>query len=80
MATVLEVCITEEQRSAVRFVWAKELDAKDIHKEMFPACGGKGLSRKAVHNWMANVSLITKRLERRRGGSNITCFTFYIHL
>jgi hypothetical protein len=24
------------QRSLVRFLWAKELNAKDIHKEIFP--------------------------------------------
>jgi hypothetical protein len=32
MATVLEKCA---------FLWAKGLNAKDIHKEMFPVCGGK---------------------------------------
>jgi hypothetical protein len=31
MATVLEECSTEEQLSVVRFLWAKELDAKGIH-------------------------------------------------
>jgi hypothetical protein len=36
MATALEVCITEEQRSVVRFLWKKRLNAKDINKEMFP--------------------------------------------
>jgi hypothetical protein len=51
MATVLEEYATKEQRSAVRFLWAKGLNAKDIHKEMFPVYGGKCLSRKAVHNW-----------------------------
>jgi hypothetical protein len=36
MATVLEECTTEEQRSVVLFFfWAKGLSAKDIHKEMF---------------------------------------------
>jgi hypothetical protein len=30
---------------------AKVLDAKDIHKEVFPVIGGKCLSRKALHNW-----------------------------
>jgi hypothetical protein len=35
----------------VRFLSAKELYAKDIHKEMFPVYGWKWLSRKAVHNW-----------------------------
>jgi hypothetical protein len=52
-ATVLEVCTTEEQRSVVRFLWAKGLNAKYIHKEMFSVYGGKCLSRKAVHNWVA---------------------------
>jgi hypothetical protein len=48
MATVLEACTTEEQRSVVRFffLWAKRLNAKDIHKELFPAYSGKCLSRK----------------------------------
>jgi hypothetical protein len=36
MVTVLEKNTTEEQNSVVRFLWAKGLDAKDIHKEMFP--------------------------------------------
>jgi hypothetical protein len=63
---VLEECTIEEQRSGVRFLWAKGLIAKDIHKEMFPVCGEKCLSPKAVHNWVANVSL-TKRLKRGCG-------------
>jgi hypothetical protein len=56
MVTVLEDCTTEEQCSDVRFVWAKGLNSKDINKEMFPVYGGKCLSRKAVHNWVTNVS------------------------
>jgi hypothetical protein len=64
MATVLEDCSNEEQRSVVRFLWAKELDAKDIHKEIFPVYGGKCLSHKAVHSWVANV-LMMKRLKWR---------------
>jgi hypothetical protein len=38
MATVLEECSTEEQHSVLHFLWAKGLNAKDIHKEMFPVC------------------------------------------
>jgi hypothetical protein len=49
MATVLE-CITEKQRSVVRFLRAKGLSAKYIHKKMFPVYGWKYLSRKAVHS------------------------------
>jgi hypothetical protein len=57
MATVLEECTNEEQRSVVRFfLWAKELKAKDIHKEMFPGYGGKCLVRKAVHIWVEKFS------------------------
>jgi hypothetical protein len=38
------------------FLCAKGLNAKDIHKEMFPVYGGKCLSRKAVHNWVEKFS------------------------
>jgi hypothetical protein len=65
MATVLEECTTEERRSVVRFFVGKRLNAKDIHKEMFPVYGGKCLSRKAVDNWVANNSLMTKRWLRQ---------------
>jgi hypothetical protein len=34
----------------------KRVSAKDIHKEMFPVCGGKCLSRKAIHNWIEKFS------------------------
>jgi hypothetical protein len=55
MTTVIEVCTTEEQRSVVCFLWTKGLNAKDSHKEMFPVYDEKRLSRKAVHNWVANI-------------------------
>jgi hypothetical protein len=56
MATVLEDSTTEEQRSVVVSLWVKGLNAKNIHKEMFPVYGGKCLSRKAVHNWVEKFS------------------------
>jgi hypothetical protein len=37
-------------------LWAKELYAKDIHKEMFSVCVGRCLSPKAVHNWAEKFS------------------------
>jgi hypothetical protein len=55
MVTMLEGCIKKEQRSVMCFLWAKGLDAKDSHKEMFPAHGGKCLSHKAVHNWVKKI-------------------------
>jgi hypothetical protein len=51
MATALEACTTEEHSSFMRFLWAKGLNAKDIHKEMFPVYGVKCLLRKAVQSW-----------------------------
>jgi hypothetical protein len=36
----------------VRFLWAKGLNAKDIHKEIFHVYRVKCLSRKAIHNWV----------------------------
>jgi hypothetical protein len=32
------------------------LNAKDIHKEMFPVYGGKCLSHKSVQNWVEKFS------------------------
>jgi hypothetical protein len=66
MATVLEECSTEEQRSVVRFLWAKGLSAKDIQKEMV-SCS----SRKAVDNWVEKFSgtFESRRRCPTRGGS-----------
>jgi hypothetical protein len=55
MTTVLEDT-TEEHRSIVCSLRAKGLNAKDIHKEMFPVYSGKCLSCKAVHNWVKKFS------------------------
>jgi hypothetical protein len=49
-------CTTKEQCSVVCFLWTKGLNAKDVHKEIFPAYGGKCLSCKSVHNWVEKFS------------------------
>jgi hypothetical protein len=36
MAAPLNTCTTIEQRGVVRFLWAKNMEAKVIHKEMLP--------------------------------------------
>jgi hypothetical protein len=41
MATMPNECTTEQQRFVGCLLWAKGLDAKDIHKEIFLAYGGK---------------------------------------
>jgi hypothetical protein len=62
MAIVLEGCTTEEQRSAVRFLCGKGLNAKEINKDF--SCLRWEVSRKVVHYWVAYVSLMTKKLKR----------------
>ena len=42
--------------SIVRFLWAKNMEAKDIHKEMLPMYDEHCLSRQAVHNWVQKFS------------------------
>jgi hypothetical protein len=49
METVIEEYSTEEQRFVFRLLWAKGLNAKDVHKEIFPANDGKILLHRAVH-------------------------------
>jgi hypothetical protein len=45
------------KRSVVmRSSWANKLNAKDIHKEMFPLYGGKCLSCKTIDNWAEKFS------------------------
>jgi hypothetical protein len=41
MATMLEECATKQQNSVVHCLWAKALDEKNIHKEMFRVYSGK---------------------------------------
>jgi hypothetical protein len=53
---VLKEYTTEEQNSVVSVLWAKGLNAKDIHKEVFPVYSGKCLSCNAVHNWVEKFS------------------------
>jgi hypothetical protein len=67
MATVLEGVLPKSNVLLCIILLAKGLNAKDIHKDIFPVYGGKCLSRKAVHNWVANISLMTKRLQRKCG-------------
>jgi hypothetical protein len=56
MATVLDDVLPKSRVLLCVFLWAKGLNAKDIHKEIFPVYGGKCLSRKAVHNWVEKFS------------------------
>ena len=52
MATVLTECTLKEQHAVVRFLGAKGLPAKNIHKEMLPVYADKCLPRKTVYSWV----------------------------
>ena len=43
-----DTCTAIEQGGVVRFLWAKDMAAKDIHKEMMPMYGEHCLSRQAT--------------------------------
>jgi hypothetical protein len=45
------------------FLWVKGLNAKDIHKEMYPVYGGKCLSLKAIHNWVHKFPQDVQKLQ-----------------
>ena len=40
----------------MRFLWAKNMEAKDMHKEMLPMYGEHCPSCQAVHNWVQKFS------------------------
>jgi hypothetical protein len=66
------VYTTEEQSYVMRFLWAKGFNAKDIHKEMFPAYGVKCLPRKAFHNWVEKYSEgVSKVADYARPGAEV---------
>ena len=56
MAAPLNTCTTIEKRGVVRFLWPKDMAAKDIHKEMLPMYGEHCLSRQAVYNEVQKFS------------------------
>jgi len=56
MAAPLNTCTMIEQRGVVRFLWAKGMAAKDIHKEMLPMYGEHCPSRQAIHNSVQKFS------------------------
>ena len=65
MAAPLSTCTKIEQCGVVRFLWAKNMEAKDIHKEMLPMYGEHCLSRQAVHNCCAEVLGRADKYRRR---------------
>jgi hypothetical protein len=56
MAAPLNTCTTIEQRGVVRFLLAKNMEAKVIHTEMLPKYGKYYLSHPPIYNWVQSFS------------------------
>jgi hypothetical protein len=56
LATVFEGILLKSSVVVGFFLWAKGLDTKDIHKEIFPVYGEKCLSLEVFHNWIDKFS------------------------
>ena len=67
MAATLSTCTKLEQRGVVRFLWTKNMEAKDIHKEMLSMYGEHCLSRQAVHSWVQKFSEGRTSIEDEHG-------------
>jgi hypothetical protein len=68
MAAVSEECTTQEQRSVVRFLWAKNSMYRIFINKCFLFKLGSVYLVKRFTGWsrnVANVWLMTKRLKRR---------------
>jgi hypothetical protein len=55
MATVLEECTNQQRRSVVRFLWAKGLTAKDIHKCFLFTVGSVCRVKRFTTRWQTEL-------------------------
>jgi translation initiation factor 1 (eIF-1/SUI1) len=67
MATVLEGCTSEEERSVVIFERRKDTVQRILIKKCFLFTAGSVCRVKRLTNESINISLMTKRLKRRCG-------------
>src|SRR5215475_11893240 len=81
MAAPLNTCTTIEKRGVVRFLWAKNMEAKDIHKEMLPICAAFLCGYPLLHPYF----LPTKNAQRHAvlswylySGAPPSCISCYV--
>jgi len=66
-----------EQRGVVRFLWEKDMAAKDIHKEMLPVYGEHCLSRQAAfYNIFRGNAFLTMMWLKEQCTTRISCRRF----
>jgi hypothetical protein len=73
IVTVLEGILPKSSFLLCISLRARELTAKDIHREIYLIYGGKCLSRKAVHNWVEKFSQgCSKVADNARPGAEVS--------
>jgi len=77
MAETLNTCTTIEQRGVVRFLWVKDMAAKDINKEMLPMYGEHCLSLQALPLvWPSKTTSFGKRFIDNDAAETTVCAWF----
>jgi len=52
MAAPLSVCMKEEQRGVIRFLWSKGVTGAEIHRRLSAQYGDSALPRRSVYKWI----------------------------
>ena len=76
MATLPLKSSCNEQRAVILFLWAKGLNANEIHSEMRPVYGGKCFTRPAIHVWCTKFARGRKGIvDKERPGRHVVATT-----
>jgi hypothetical protein len=52
MAALLAVCIKEEQRAVIRFLWSEGVSGAKIHRRLSTQCRDNALPCRSVYEWL----------------------------
>jgi hypothetical protein len=55
MAAPLSVCIKEEQRSVIRFLWSEGVTGAAIHQRLSAQYGNSVLPQRSVYEWIERL-------------------------
>ena len=54
-----------EVRAVIRFLWAKNVAASEIHRQIVEVCGDKAMSRQQVAKWCRSYQAGREQVENR---------------
>ena len=75
MATLPLKSSRNEPRAVIRFLWAKGLNANEIHSEMRPVYGDKCFTRPAIHVWCTKFCGRESIVVKERPGWHVVATT-----